>query len=58
MRKKAEQMYDCWDGELQLAGKPIKKVESFKYLGVIISDTDSNSEHIKKRRNGVLAAVC
>ena len=46
MRKKAEQMYDCWDGELQLAGKPIKKVESFKYLGVIISDTDSNSEHI------------
>ena len=51
-------MYDCWDGELLLAGKPIEKVESFKYLGAIISDTDSNSEHIKKRRNGVLAAVC
>jgi hypothetical protein len=53
VRKKAEQLYDSWDGELLLACKPIEKVESFKYLDAIISDTDSNSEHIKKRRNGV-----
>jgi len=56
-RSKIDQLYDEWDGELLLAGKPIAKVESFRYLGAMITDTNSNNEHIKKRRSGVLASI-
>jgi hypothetical protein len=56
-RSKIDQLYDEWDGELLLAGKPILKVESFNYLGEIITYTNSNDEHIKKRRSGVLAYI-
>jgi hypothetical protein len=35
----------------------IERVESFKYLGAMIHDSDRCKDHMDKRRKGVLAAV-
>jgi len=52
-----EQRYDEWNGELLLAGSPIERVESFKYLGAMIHDSGRCRDHLEKRRKAVLAAV-
>jgi hypothetical protein len=60
-RTAKEKKYDEWNGELLLAGSPIERVESFKYLGAMIHDSgrcrDQKKEEKKKRRKAVLAAV-
>ncbi|RNA14504.1 RNA-directed DNA polymerase from mobile element jockey-like [Brachionus plicatilis] len=48
-RSKSNQLEDIWQEELILDGVQIQKVDSVKYLGVEIHDTNRNKTHLDNR---------
>ncbi|RNA17259.1 RNA-directed DNA polymerase from mobile element jockey-like [Brachionus plicatilis] len=48
-RSKSNQLEDIWQEELILDGVQIQKVDSVKYFGVEIHDTNRNKTHLDKR---------
>lgn len=57
IRKSDENKCDLWQEELFLNEIKITQVKSMKYLGVIITEDDKNTEHINKRKKSVYAAL-
>jgi hypothetical protein len=56
-RDAGERRTDMWQGELRLNGITITQVESVKYLGVIVSDDDKNTLHIKKQKKAAYSSL-
>lgn len=52
-----EKLEDEWNEDLILAGSPIKRVETIRYLGAILHDCNFNNAHLEKCRKAVAGSV-
>jgi len=52
-----EKLEDEWNEDLILADKPIKRVETIRYLGAILHDCNFNHAHLEKCRKAVAGSV-